>query len=80
MTGDGSVVVIPADEREPALNWSAPHSMGTALSTAGYSGQFIVLNVWGSWCTPCRAEAPELVAAAEQMPDVQLIGINTQTP
>ncbi len=78
VTGDGSVMVVPVEERVPA-----PELVGTTLdskrlSTADYSGQIIVLNVWGSWCAPCRAEAPELVEAAEEMPEVQLIGVNTR--
>lgn len=78
VAGDGSVVVIPLDQREPAPELAGLTLDGEGLSTADHSGQVMVLNVWGSWCAPCRAEAPELVAAAEQMPDVQLIGINTR--
>ncbi len=32
-------------------------------------GEVVVLNVWGSWCNPCRKEAPLLVEAAEQLGD-----------
>ncbi|MGH3303320.1 MAG: TlpA family protein disulfide reductase, partial [Streptosporangiaceae bacterium] len=31
---------------------------GKHLSLAAYRGDTIVLNFWGSWCAPCRAEAP----------------------
>lgn len=78
VTGDGSVSVVPLDEREVAPELVGTTLDGEPLSTADYSGQVIVLNVWGSWCAPCRSEAPALVAAAEKMPDVQLIGINTR--
>jgi thiol-disulfide isomerase/thioredoxin len=39
-----------------------------------------VLNIWGSWCAPCRAEAPNLVKVAEETADqgVQFLGINTR--
>lgn len=33
---------------------------GQQLSTKDYPGKVVVLNVWGQWCGPCRAEVPEL--------------------
>ena len=37
--------------------------------------------VWGSWCTPCRAEAPDVVAAAVELGDeAQVIGIDIRDP
>ncbi len=78
VTGDGSVAVVPLNDREPAPELVGATLDGEPLSTADFSGQVIVLNVWGSWCAPCRSEASALVAAAEQMPDVQFIGINTR--
>ncbi|RMB62353.1 TlpA family protein disulfide reductase [Tessaracoccus antarcticus] len=76
--GDGSILVLPPDERQVAPELSGETLEGDPLSTADYAGKVMVLNVWGSWCAPCRAEAPALVAAAEQMPEVQFIGINTR--
>lgn len=76
--GDGSVLVLPGDERQPAPALAGTTLDGDQLSTADYAGQVVVLNVWGSWCAPCRAEAPALIAAAKDLPDVQFIGINTQ--
>lgn len=76
--GDGSILVLGADERQVAPELSGETLDGEPLSTADYSGQVIVLNVWGSWCAPCRAEAPALMAAAEKLPDVQFIGVNTR--
>jgi thiol-disulfide isomerase/thioredoxin len=39
----------------------------------------VVINVWGSWCPPCRKEAPELQAAAQKLgpQGVQFLGIDT---
>lgn len=77
-SGNGSVLVLPSENRDPAPELSGITLDGDPLSTADFAGQMIVLNVWGSWCAPCRAEAPELVAAARELPDVQFIGINTR--
>jgi thiol-disulfide isomerase/thioredoxin len=39
-------------------------------------GTPIVVNVWGSWCEPCKAEAPMLTAAAESNSGIQFLGVN----
>jgi len=45
------------------------------FSVADYAGKPLVVNMFGSWCPPCNAEAPELAAFAEQNPGVQVVGI-----
>ena len=76
--GDGSILVLDAEQRQVAPELSGETLEGELLSTEDFAGQVRVLNVWGSWCAPCRAEAPALVAAAEKLPDVQFIGVNTR--
>lgn len=77
--GDGSFTIIEPDERQ-----RAPRIVGPALGDDGeidtddYAGVPLIINVWGSWCAPCRAEAPALVEVDEQLPGVQLLGINTR--
>jgi cytochrome c biogenesis protein CcmG, thiol:disulfide interchange protein DsbE len=45
------------------------------LTTADFSGNVTVLNVWASWCIPCRDEAPVLMRLAEDK-RIRLVGIN----
>lgn len=41
----------------------------------GLVGTPVIVNVWASWCTPCRSEAPLLARAARQHDDVVIIGV-----
>ena len=38
---------------------------GTKFALAAEHGHVVVVNFWGSWCTPCRAEAPSLSRLAQ---------------
>ncbi|MDE3191842.1 MAG: TlpA family protein disulfide reductase [Acidobacteriota bacterium] len=49
---------------------------GKRVSLDAYAGKPIVLNVWGSWCGPCNAEAPDLRRFAAAHPDAQVVGID----
>lgn len=68
-------------ERKAIPELSGPAVIGdNRISTADYRGYVVVLNVWGSWCGPCRAEAPYLITAARDLRDrgVRFIGINVR--
>jgi thiol-disulfide isomerase/thioredoxin len=76
-----SVTIIPPDERKaaPDIKGAVLGQEGKQISTADLTGKVVVLNVWGSWCGPCRAEAPALQKASEQTEGVaQFIGLNTR--
>ena len=62
---------------------AAPRVTGTLLSgekfgLAQYRGYVVVLNFWGSWCTPCRAEAPSLAQLARHFTPrgVRFLGVD----
>jgi len=77
--GDGTVTIVPAEQREAAPVLAGPTVDGGRASTEDHAGDIIVVNVWGSWCAPCRKEAPELVAASEELGDeVVFLGVNTR--
>jgi cytochrome c biogenesis protein CcmG/thiol:disulfide interchange protein DsbE len=50
---------------------------GTPVDLAGLAGKPTVINLWASWCVPCRKELPLLARAHEQLGDrVRIIGID----
>jgi thiol-disulfide isomerase/thioredoxin len=81
VTGDGSVTEVPAADRGDAVSLTGPAVEGADLDLADYRGKPVVVVVWGSWCTPCRAEAPDVVAAAQELGGrAQFVGINIRDP
>lgn len=78
--GDGVVTLLPPEDRAPAPAFTGTLLTGEEFRLADEVGDVVVLNVWGSWCPPCRKEAPDLQAAYENLRDegVQFIGINTR--
>jgi len=80
VAGDGAVTLLPESDREPAPRLSGALLGGGALDTSEYAGKVVVVNVWGSWCAPCRAEASALERAyqATRAQGVQFVGINAR--
>jgi peroxiredoxin len=64
--GNNSQIVYSPGHRPLAPHFTATSLTGTPIRLASYRGKIVVLNFWGSWCPPCREEAPTLAVLSEQ--------------
>lgn len=66
--------------RGPALapDFAAPDLRGQAVSLSSLRGKVVVVNVWTTWCPPCRQEMPsmERLAAHFRGRDFQLLAVS----
>ncbi|MEV7443806.1 TlpA disulfide reductase family protein [Streptomyces sp. NPDC091204] len=80
-TAAGARVLDPGARRD-APTLAGDDLDGRPAGLAGLRGHVVVLNVWGSWCGPCRAEAEDLARLSRETPgeEVRFLGINTRDP
>ncbi|WP_328340979.1 TlpA family protein disulfide reductase [Micromonospora sp. NBC_00421] len=77
---NGGIVECAPDQRSAAPKIAGDLLTGGRYDTSQARGQVVVLNFWGSWCAPCRAEADDLEATyqATKAAGVTFLGINVQ--
>ncbi|WP_405423649.1 TlpA family protein disulfide reductase [Streptomyces erythrochromogenes] len=82
VTGEGGISTSPKGERTDAPGLDGETVDGKSLDTKALKGKVVVLNVWGSWCPPCRAEAPAFAKVSKELADagkdVVFVGVNVR--
>ena len=71
-------LVAPTADRSTTPQLDGSTLTGTRLDIADWRGNVVVVNFWGSWCAPCRKEAPDLrrVATETYAKGVRFVGID----
>lgn len=66
----------------PVLDAENKATSGGPIKLSNYSGKVLLVNLWASWCGPCRAETPELVKLHKeyQSRGVEMVGLSTEDP
>lgn len=79
---DGGSVIqeIAPDQREELPRFSGETLDGSQFDSRDYAGKVLVVNVWGSWCAPCRAEAPGLRKVSDEFRNrgVAFVGVDVR--
>ncbi|MDT9681605.1 TlpA disulfide reductase family protein [Streptomyces sp. TRM76323] len=81
VTNIGGIATITKDERPAPKELAGETLEGDRLDVADFKGKVVVLNLWGDWCNPCRAEAPHFAKVAGDLKSegVEFVGINTRS-
>ncbi len=63
----------------PAPDFALTTVAGKPVSLASFRGKTLVVNVWATWCPPCRQEMPELIETAKKLQSagVAVLGVDT---
>jgi thiol-disulfide isomerase/thioredoxin len=78
----GEVAAIrPADEARRLPDLAFHDASGQAKTLADWRGRTVLLNLWATWCVPCRKEMPALDALQEKLggPDFEVVAVNIDT-
>ena len=78
--GNRTVTEYAPEDRGEPVTLSGTGLTGEAIDIAAWRGDVVVINVWGSWCVPCREEAPILAATSAAYADqgVRFVGVNVR--
>ncbi len=82
---------VPPARSAPALITMLPASVtdaelravsGAPIKLSNYSGKVLLVNLWATWCGPCRQETPELVKLHKEFGSkgVEIVGLSTEDP
>ena len=70
-----------ASEPRRAEEFTFERDGGAKLTLADFHGRAVLLNLWATWCAPCRAEMPALdrLQAAKGGPGFEVVAVNVDT-
>jgi glutathione peroxidase-family protein len=73
-----SLTLLPSNVRDASMK----SVNGTAIKLSDYAGKVVLVNLWATWCGPCRNETPELVKLHKefQSQGLEMVGLSTENP
>lgn len=74
--GAAAAVRATQPANPPLPDIALQHLDGTPVRLARYAGTPVVVNLWATWCPPCRREMPAMAAAQRANPDLAFVFVN----
>ena len=73
-----ALVTVPPNVLQAELRAAS----GPPIRLSNYAGKVLLVNLWATWCGPCRKETPELVKLHKEFQSrgVEVIGLSTENP
>lgn len=75
---ESAILTVPA----VVLDTEMKSADGKPIKLSNYSGKVLIVNLWATWCGPCRTETPELVRLYKEYQDqgLEVIALSTEDP
>lgn len=75
---EASLLAVPA----VVLDTQLQSTNGQPIKLSDYSGKVLLVNLWATWCGPCRNETPELVRLHREYHDrgLEMVALSTEDP
>ena len=67
--------LLALSETEKPIEFTLQYLHGEEVSLSEFRGNWVVLNYWATWCSPCRKEIPDLSALNEAREDIIVLGL-----
>ena len=68
-------VLMEQTRQQTTVDFTFPDVEGKPVSLSDYRGKVVLVDIWATWCSPCRAELPHLKKLEEEMENTDLVVI-----
>ena len=72
----GTADTVQLKEGDPCPKFDFQNQEGEKVNLQQFVGKYVIIDVWASWCSPCKKEYPILRAFSEKYKDIVFVSIS----